>query len=120
MAITVTQPQNLPPAGITGALSQNSTNATAVVTGSEMDATQWQSVSYTVAAAGNAIKWSVFAGNMSNYADEVAVLAATTVSAAAVNSYATTQAPYLFYRVKLIDDALNTHGVCTINGAVKG
>ncbi len=119
MSITVTQPQNLPPMGTTGGIAGTSTNATAVVSGTEMDASQWRSVAYTCSVAGNAIKWSVFAGNLSNYADEVAVLAATTIAANAANSYATTQAPYLYYRAKIIDDALNTHGTVTIYGAVK-
>lgn len=99
--------------------AQASTASTAVVTGSELDARPWQSLSYSIVVATNAVKWSVFAANAADYSDEVAVLAATTVAAAATSSYAVTQAAYSYYRVKIIDDSGGVHGTATVRGVMK-
>lgn len=98
---------------------QLSTASTVVVTGSEMDARPWQSLAYTVVVATNAIKWSVWAANASDYSDEVAVLSAATVASGATSSYATTQAAYSYYRVKITDDSGGVHGTATIRGVMK-
>lgn len=100
--------------------AQASTASTAVVTGSDMDARPWRSLAYTIVVATNAIRWSVFGANASDFSDEVAVLAATTVAAGANSSYSTTQAVFGFYRVKLIDDSGGVHGTATVRGIMKG
>jgi hypothetical protein len=112
---TLAQTQNLLPALVTGAVAATSTASTAVATGAELDATQFGSVAYSISVATNAVKWSVFGANVSDYSDESAVQAATTVAAGAIGTYAATAA-FRFYRVKLIDDAGGSHGVATING----
>lgn len=99
--------------------AQTSTASTVVTTGSEIDARPWRSLSYTIVVATQAVKWSVFGANASDYSDEVAVLAATTVAAGATSSYASTQFPYAYARTKLIDDSGGVHGVATIRGFAK-
>ena len=103
-----------------GPLSQASTNATAVVVGSGLDARNHATVCYTIAVATHDVDWSVFGANASDYSDEVAVLVATKVVAAAHSSYTAAPAPYSYYRVKIIDDAGGTHGTATVSGIVKG
>ena len=100
--------------------AQASTASTVVVTGSDMDVRPWRSLSYTIVVATNAVKWSVFGANASDFSDEVAVLAATTVNAAATSSYASTQFPYGYARVKIIDDSGGVHGTATVYGIAKG
>ncbi len=109
----------MPPAAVTGAIPQASTNATVVVAGAEIDATQFRSVCYTIAVATHDVDWSVFGANASDYSDEVAVLAATKVSAGANSSYSVAQAPFRYYRVKIVDDVGGTHGTATVNGIAK-
>lgn len=100
--------------------AQASTASTAVVTGSEMDARPWRSVAYTIKVATNSVDWSVFGANASDYSDEVAVQAAATVAAGAASSYAVAQAPYSYYRVKIIDTSAPNHGTATVRGVMKG
>lgn len=120
MSTTLVQAQNLPPAAVTGAVGpQTSTASTVVVTGAEIDATQFRSVCYTAIVATHDVDWSVFGANASDYSDEVAVLAATKIAAGASGSYTVAQAPYRFYRVKCIDDVGGTHGTITVNGVAK-
>lgn len=98
---------------------QLSTASTAVVTDSGLDTGAFTSVAYTVTVATQAIKWSVFGANSSDYTDEVAVQAATTVAAAASGSYTATPAPFRYYRVKIIDDSGGVHGTATVRGVAK-
>lgn len=107
------------PALATGAVVQASTASTVVAAGSELDATQFGSVAYTISIATNNVNWSVFGANVSDYSDEVAVQTATQVNAGAVGSYAATVAVYRFYRAKIIDTVGGTHGTATINGVAK-
>lgn len=113
------QTQPFRPALVTGAVVQASTASTAVASGSELDATQFGSVAYTISIATNNVNWSVFGANVSDYSDEVAVQAATQVNAGANGSYSVAQAPFRFYRAKIIDTVGGTHGTATINGAAK-
>lgn len=99
---------------------QLSTASTAVVTSSDLDTGPHLTVCYTVKVATNAIKWSVFGANVSDYSDEVAVLSAATVAAAASSSYTATPAPFRYYRVKIIDDSGGVHGTATVSGIAKG
>lgn len=118
--ITVGGPQHQAAVEAVGPIAQASTNATANVAGAEIDARQWRTVCYNVAAAGNAVDWSVWGANASDYSDEVAVKAATKVNAGANDTYAASPAPYAYYRVKIIDDVGGTHGTATVNGIAKG
>lgn len=119
MASSLVQTLNLRPAFVTGAVAGTSTASTAVATGAEIDATQFGSVSYTIKVAANSVDWSVFGANISDYTDEVAVLAATTVASGAAGTYAATVAAYRFYRVKIIDSSGGSHGTVIINGVAK-
>lgn len=113
-------PCGVPPAIVTGAVGpQTSTASTVVVAGAEMDVTQFPVLSYTAKAATNDIDWSVFGANASDYSDEVAVLTATKIAAGANASYTTANAPYRYYRVKVIDDVGGTHGAITVSGCAK-
>lgn len=98
---------------------QVSTNATVVVTGSDIDVRPYTSLAYTVTVATNAIKWSVWGANAADFSDETAVQAAATVTAGGVASYSVAQAPFSYYRVKIIDDAGGVHGTATIRGIAK-
>lgn len=100
--------------------AQASTASTVVVASSDLDARAWRALSYTVAVATQAIKWSVFGANASDFSDEVAVLAATTVAAGANSSYSVAPPPFSYYRVKIIDDSGGVHGTATVRGIVKG
>ena len=101
-------------------VAQLSTASAVVVVGSELDARPRTTVAYTVAVITQAIKWSVWGANASDFSDEVAVLAPATVAAAASSSYAATPAPYSYYRVKIIDDSGGVHGTATVRGIAKG
>jgi hypothetical protein len=105
--------------GVASPAPQASTSSTVVVTGSDMDARPWRSVSYTLSAATNAVTWSVFGANRSDFTDEVVVQNAASVSAGANATYAVTQAPYAFYRVKIVDTVGGTHGTATVTGMLK-
>lgn len=98
----------------------SSTASTAVVTGSEMNMRPWRTLAYTISVVTNGVKWSVFGANADDFSDEVAVLSATTVAAAASSSYAASPAPYAYYRVKIIDDSGGSHGTATVRGIAKG
>lgn len=104
----------------TGTVTQTSTASTVVVTDSDLDARAYQTVAYTIKVTTNAIKWSVFGANESDYSDEVAVLAATTVASGASSSYTAAPAPFLYYRVKIIDDSGGVHGDVSVRGVAKG
>ena len=99
--------------------AQTSTASTVVVTGSGLDTGPHLTVAYTVVVATNAIKWSVFGANSSDYSDEVAVLAAATVASGARSSDPATPAPFRYYRVKIIDDSGGVHGSATVRGIAK-
>lgn len=100
--------------------AQASTASTAVVTGSGLDTGPHLTACYTIKVATNAIKWSVFGANVSDYSDEVAVLSAATVASGANSSYTASPAPFRYYRVKIIDDSGGVHGTATVNGIAKG
>lgn len=98
---------------------QVSTASLVVLAGSEFDARTWISLAYTIAVATEAVTWSVFGANASDYSDEIVVSAGASVAAAAASSYAVALAPYAYYRVKIIDTAAGTHGTATVRGIVK-
>lgn len=101
-------------------VAQASTASDVVVSGSEMDVRMWKSISYTIKVATNAVTWTVFGANASGYSDEVVVQDAASVAANASGSYAVTQAPYAYYRVKIRDTVGGNHGTATVVGLAKG
>lgn len=103
-----------------GPLTQTTTASTVAVTSSGIDARSWRSVCYTIVVATNAVKWSVWGANASDYSDEVAVQSAATVASGAASSYSVAQAPFGYYRVKVIDDSGGVHGDVTVYGIAKG
>lgn len=100
--------------------AQLSANTDAVVTGSEIDARPWRSLAYTIKVATNAVTWTVFGANASDYSDEVVVNSAASVAAGSASSYAVSQAPYAYYRVKIRSTVADTPGTATIAGIAKG
>lgn len=100
--------------------AQASTASDAVVSGSEMDIRMWKSISYTIKVITNAVTWTVFGANASDYSDEVIVQNAASVAADASGSYAVTQASYAYYRVKIRDTVGGSHGTATVVGLAKG
>jgi hypothetical protein len=99
-------------------VAQVSTNAYVVYAGSEVAAKDFRSVSYTIKAVTESVKWKVYGANLANYTDEVEVQAEATVLAAAASSYAVAQAPYAYYRVKITDGS--GHSTATVTGLAKG
>lgn len=99
--------------------AQASTDATVVLAGCEFDARPWTSIAYTISVITNDVTWSVWGANASNYSDEQAVLAPASVVAAATSTYVSAQAPYAYYRVKIIDTVGASHGTATVRGIVK-
>lgn len=98
--------------------AQTSTNAYAVLAGSEITMLEHLALSYTISIITFSVKWKVFGANLATFADEVEVQGEASVAALASSSYAVTVAPYAYYRVKIIDDA--GHGVATVVGIAKG
>lgn len=104
--------QTVAPAAATG------TGSFAVVSGSEMDLSCYKSLAYTVVAAAAAMDWAVYGANASDYSDEQQVYTKANVLAAGVDAYTVFPAPYLFYRVKVKNNAGST-GTATVRGAAK-
>lgn len=85
-----------------------------------IDARQMRTVCYTIAVAGNAVTWTVEAGNDASFSDAVQVQAPASVAAAGTSKFVDTAAAYGFYRVKIKDTVGGTHGTATVNGNAKG
>ncbi len=100
--------------------AQASTNDPAVVAGSELDMRGWRSLAYTILCAANTITWWVYGANAADYSDEVIVDGPSDVVAGAADSYAVSQTPYGYYRVKIMSKVAGSHGTCTIVGVAKG
>ncbi len=119
--LTLFQPLNQIPAWVLPVAGpQTSTASTAVVTGTDIEVSQMKVLSYTAIVATHDVDWSVFGANVSDFSDEVAVLAATKIVLSGVSSYSASPPPYRYYRVKVIDDVGGTHGTITINGIARG
>ncbi len=100
-------------------VAQDSTNATVVLAGSEIDARPWKSVCYTLSVITNTVTYTVFGANLATYADEVIVSGPTDILAAANGTYAVAQAPYSYYRVKILTKVNPNHGTVTLHGVAK-
>jgi hypothetical protein len=100
--------------------AQASVAAETVLDGSEIDARGWRSLAYTLLNADETITYRVYGANASDYSDEVVVSGPTDILAAAASSYAVAQAPYGYYRVKILDKVGGTHGTVTLAGIAKG
>jgi hypothetical protein len=98
---------------------QLSTNAEVVVAGSAVDASCFETVSFTFSSATNSIDYTVYGSNDSAFAAEDLVQAAVTVAAGAGDGYAVTPAPYRYYRVKIVSTVADTHGTATVRGVAK-
>lgn len=104
----------------TVAASHNTTDAYAAVTEVSVDAAQYASVAYTIAVATNAIKWTVYGANQSDYSDEQVVQAEATVAASATGTYAVAQAPYRYYRIKIKASVGGSQGAVVAAVMLKG
>ncbi len=81
--------------------SVNSTDTYAAVAAVSVDSALYASLAYTIAVATNAIKWTVYGANKSDYSDEQVVQVEAIVAAAATGTYVVAQAPYRYYRIKI-------------------
>lgn len=99
-------------------VEQASTNAQVAVSGSRIDSRPWKSVCYTIKGKTETITWYVYGANSSDFSDEVSLYSADVI-AGATDSYAVAQAPYAYYRVKIIDKVSGTHGAPTVYGIAK-
>lgn len=84
-----------------------------------IDVRGYQSLSYTLLATVQTLKWTVYGANLADYSDEVVVQAEATVAALAVGSYAVTQAPFGYYRVKIANNAAGVVGTAAVNAYAK-
>ncbi len=84
-----------------------------------IDVRGYRSLSYTLLATVQTLKWTVYGANLSDYSDEVVVQAEATVAAGAVGSYAVTQAPFGYYRVKVANNAGGVVGTAQIQAYAK-
>lgn len=100
--------------------AQASANAAAVLAGSDLDMRGWRSLTYTVQVAANTVTWWVYGANKADYSDEVIVDGPSDVAATASDSYAVSQAPYAYYRVKVQSKVAGSHGTVTLAGIAKG
>jgi hypothetical protein len=108
------------PVEIVTPAAQASTAVETVMAGSDMDMRPWRSLAYTLTNITNTITYNVYGANLATYADEVVVSGPTDVLAAAASSYAVAQAPYAYYRVKIVDKVPASHGTVTLVGIAKG
>jgi len=100
--------------------AQASVAAETLLVGSQMDMRGWRSLAYTLQCAAQTITYNVYGANAADYSDEVVVSGPTDIAAAANSSYAVAQAPYGYYRVKILDKVGGVHGTVTLAGIAKG
>lgn len=84
-----------------------------------IDVRGYQSLSITLLATVQTLKWTVYGANLSDYSDEVVVQAEAVVAADAVGSYTTTQAPFGFYRAKVANNAGGVVGTAQVQAYAK-
>ena len=84
-----------------------------------IDCRGYQSLSYTLLATIQDLKWTVYGANISDYTDEVVVQSEAVVAADAVGSYTATQAPFGFYRVKAANNVGGVVGTAAIQAYAK-
>jgi len=97
---------------------QDTTDSYVAVEDSEIDARPWKSLAYTIKVSDQNSNWKVLGANKADYSDEVEVKSEETVNAGGASSYAVSQAPYAYYRVKIQESV--SGGKAEINGIAKG
>ena len=105
----------------TGGMGQTSSNVLSVVAGSGVDTRAWKSLAYTIfnTHGANAVDWTIFGANAADFSDEVIVVGAATVIAGETDSYALAQAPFAYYRVKIVSTVGDSHATCIVRGVQK-
>jgi hypothetical protein len=98
---------------------QTSTNSYVAHAGTVLDALYASFVSMTIKVATNAVKWTVYGANQSDFSDKVEVQAEAVVNAAAVGSYSTAAAVWRYYRAEIASNVAETHGVVTAAAIAK-
>ena len=99
-------------------VEQASTDTAAIVLGCNQDARPWTSICYTIKGKTQTITWWVYGANNSDFSDEVSLYTAD-VTSTGKDSYAVSQAPYAYYRVKIISKAGGVVGSPTVYGIAK-
>ncbi len=108
------------PADVVDPTAQASIDAETVLAGSALDASIFAALSYTIENTGaNSIDWTVYGANQSDFSDEVEVMAAAAVAAAAIDSYTETPPPFRFYRVTINATVGAAQGIGTLHGVTK-
>jgi hypothetical protein len=100
--------------------AQTTTDNYAVVTGSELDASAWRSVYYSIAVLTNSIKWQVWADNDPAFGTELVVQAEATVAANASGTFTIANAPYTNYRLKTKAAVGSSQGDVSVYGLMTG
>jgi len=105
----------------TGGLGQTSSNVLSIVASSGVDTRVWKSLAYTIlnTHGANAVDWTVFGANTADFSDEVIVQVAATVVPGDADSYALAQAPFAYYRVKIVSTVADSHATCIVRGVQK-
>lgn len=97
---------------------QESTGSYVAIDDSQIDMRPWKSLAYTIKISDQNTNWKVFGANKADYSDEVEVKSEETVNAGEASSYAVSQAPYAYYRIKIVESV--SGGKAEINGIAKG
>lgn len=99
---------------------QASTDPVVVVAGSELDASIFQAVSYTLENTGaNSIDVGVYRGNLADFSDEAQDGSDFVIAAAGFASFAAANPPFRFYRLKVNASAGGSQGQITAVGVAR-
>ena len=108
------------PADVVAPVAQASVDAETVLAGSELDASVFAALGYTIENTGaQTIDWTVYGAQLADFSDEVVVQASATIAAAAFASYTATPPPFRFYRVTINAAVGGLQGAGTLNGVAK-
>lgn len=106
-----------------GPIQQASTDALAVVTGSSVNVSTSKAVRYGIEVSDQAVKWTVYGANLSNYSDEQVVRAEVSVAAGHTDHASFPSPAFSYYRVKIRSAATGQPGTVVLaglSGAIPG
>ncbi len=110
----------LRPADVVDPAAQASTDPEVVLAGSELDASVFTALAYTIENTGvETIDWTVYGATQADFSDEIVVQASAAVLAAAFDSYTEAPPVFRFYRVTINAAVGGDQGEGTLHGVAK-
>jgi hypothetical protein len=91
----------------------------AVVDGSQLDARAWRSIDYSLFVYSSSAVWTIWGSNASDYGSEVQLVASAAVASGATGTFSQANAPYQYYRVKVVRSA-SADAECSLYGLMTG